>query len=94
MERKYLATIKGDGDVGRVILTAKREDHPDYGTRWHIVGLLPDGREEDTEISGAYGGGIASAIDSIASTWGAEIWDLEWLLPAEEIDCICGRENN
>lgn len=89
MERKYLATIEGDGDVGRIILAAEREDHPDYGTRWHIVGLLPDGSEEDTEVSGAYGGGLASAIESIAIAWSAEIWGLEWLPSAEEMARIC-----
>ncbi len=93
MERKYLATIEGDGDVGRVILAAEREDHPDYGTRWQIVGLLPDGTEEGTEVSGAYGGGLASAIESIASAWGAETWGLEWLPSAEEMDRICDEND-
>ena len=91
MERKYLATIEGDGDEGRIILMAEREEHPDYGIRWHIVGLLPDGTEEDTEISGEYGGGLASAIESIESAWGAEIWGLEWL--PEEMDRICGEND-
>jgi len=77
MERK-LATIEGER-VGRITLMAEREEHPDYGIRWHIVALLPDGTEEDTEISGEYGGGLASAIESIESAWGAEIWGLEWL---------------
>lgn len=76
MKRK-LATIKGD--AGPIILIAEREYHPDYGTRWHIVSLLPNGSEEDTEVSGAYEGGLASAIESIAIAWGAETWGLEWL---------------
>jgi hypothetical protein len=86
MEKRYLATIKGAGDVGRIILMAEQEHHPDYGTRWHIVGLLPNGTEEDTEVSGAYGGGLASAIESIAIAWGDEIWDLEWLPSADSLE--------
>ena len=92
MERKYLATIQGDGDVGRVVLMAEREDHPDHGTRWCIVALLPDGTEEGTEVSGEYGGGLVSAIESITSAWGAE-WGLEWLPSAEEMDRICGEND-
>ena len=85
--RRKLATIKSN--AGRIALIAEPEYHPDYGTRWHIVALLPNGGREDTEVSGAYGGGLASAIESITSAWGAEIWDLEWLPSVEEMDRIC-----
>ena len=76
MKRK-LATIKSNTD--RIALIAEPEYHPDYGTRWHIVALLPNGSREDTEVSGAYEGGLASAIESIAIAWSAETWGLEWL---------------
>ena len=86
MEKRYLATIEGDGDAGRIILMAEQEHHQGYGTRWNIVGLLPNGTEEDTEVSGAYGGGLASAIESIEIAWGAEIWGLEWLPSADSLE--------
>ena len=85
MEKRYLATIEGDGDMGRIVLMAEQEHHQDYGTRWHVVGLQPDGSEEDTEVSGEYGGGLTSVVESITITWGAEMWGLEWLPSEEEL---------
>jgi len=74
-----LATIEGGID-GRITLVAEAEHHPDHGTRYRITALLPGGEQEDTEVSGLWGGGLASAQEAIGLAWGASpCWDLRWL---------------
>ena len=92
MERKYLATILLGGDLGRGILVAEKQNNLDYGSRWHIIAILPDGTEEDTEISTAWGGTLVDAVKIIHDGWGrdgADVWGLEWLPSDDEMARMC-----
>lgn len=84
-KRVYLATVESNSTTERVTLVADLEK-TEYGYRWNIVALLPDGVEIDTGLSSMPNETLEDAVQCVAAAWGSDVSDLQWLPFDEDLD--------